>query len=315
MSIIIVGSNHADTADYYKKLGIGPSVLVTGINHKESIGHTCIQDIPDHNQLEIVLKNADEVYWAESSKDEFYNDEAYYDFLHWLRDYNLKYHNVKNFKVIHFDPYGWATNITTDPDQAVFLGCGFTTGVGLPDSNTHYSTIVSNHFGKRSLNLAVIGCSNQLMFDQFTRLNFHPGQIVVLQLGLPNRIHYCDTNKQLIQKRFYKLQDTQLTRSILEVYHKDFLFYELLVKIRSIITIARLQQLKLVFWLPDYKHNEKYSNLDQLYFYDMPEFVPASWMANFLVDITNDGYSGLESNKIIAKTLIKYIETVYECRH
>ena len=96
MSIIIVGSNHANTADYYKKLSIGPSVLVTKIDHGESIGHTCIQDIPDYNQLEIVLKNADEVYWAESSKDEFYNDTAYYDFLHWLRDYNLKYHNFDN---------------------------------------------------------------------------------------------------------------------------------------------------------------------------------------------------------------------------
>ena len=48
----------------------------------------------------------------------------------------------------------------------------------------------------------------------------------------------------------------------------------------------------------------------------MPEFVPASWMADFMVDKGNDsGYPGIESNKIIAKTLIKYIETVYECRH
>ena len=303
MSVIIVGSNHTNTANYYKKLGLSSSVLVTGINHKELIGHTCIQDIPDYNQLEIVLKNADEVYWAESNKDEFYDDSSYYDFLNWLKDYNLKNHNVKNFKLIKFDNYSWTKNLTTNPDQAVFLGCSFTAGIGLSNSKTHYAAIVANHFGKQLLNLGVPGGSNNLIFDQFTQLNFHPGQIVVLQFTLLERIRYCNTNKQL-------------TQSMLEVYHKDFLFYELLVKIRAIITIARLQKLKLVFWLIDYKHEDKYSKLDQTYFYDLPEFVPYSWMANYLVDFAEDNaHPGIESNKNIANTLINYMETIYECRH
>ena len=300
MSVIIVGSNHTNTANYYKKLGLSSSVLVTGINHKELIGHTCIQDIPDYNQLEIVLKNADEVYWAESNKDEFYDDSSYYDFLNWLKDYNLKNHNVKNFKLIKFDNYSWTKNLTTNPDQAVFLGCSFTAGIGLSNSKTHYAAIVANHFGKQLLNLGVPGGSNNLIFDQFTLLE---------------RIRYCNTNKQLISMLFANMPNKQLTQSMLEVYHKDFLFYELLVKIRAIITIARLQKLKLVFWLIDYKHEDKYSKLDQTYFYDLPEFVPYSWMAYYLVDFAEDNaHPGIESNKNIANTLINYMETIYECR-
>jgi hypothetical protein len=64
MSVIIVGSNHTNTAEYYKVLGLEPSVLVTTVNHGQLIGHTCIQDIPDHSVLEIILRNANEVYWA-----------------------------------------------------------------------------------------------------------------------------------------------------------------------------------------------------------------------------------------------------------
>jgi hypothetical protein len=315
--IIIVGSNHANTAEYYKTLGLPASVLVTRIDHGQLIGHTCIQDISDHAILEIVLKNADEIYWAESNKDEFFDDDSYYDFLDWLKDYNLKYKNVKNFESIKFDPYKWPQNIIVDPDHAIFIGCSFTAGVGLSDPDTHYSTVVANHFNKKLLNLSQGGGSNNLIFDRFTQLDCYPGQLVVLQFTGLDRLHYCNTDKKLSPLLLSTSQvDKNLHRAMLEVYHKDFLFYELLCKIRAIVTIARAQKLKLVFWLIDYKHNKKYSKLDQLYFYNMPEFVPASWMADFIVDTAEDkSHPGIESNKNIAKTLIKYIETIYERRH
>jgi hypothetical protein len=314
MSIIIVGSNHTNTAEYYKVLGIEPSILVTEINHGHLVGHTCIQDTPDHSVLEQVLKNADDVYWANSSKDEFYDDDSYYDFLNWLKDYNLKNRNVKNFEMIQFDPYRWTTNLTTDSNQAVFLGCSFTAGVGLSDPSTHYSTIVAKHFDKELLNLGVGGGSNNLIFDRFTQLNFYPGQIVVLQFTMLERLRYCNANKQLISMQFANMPDKQLAQAMLEVYHKDFLFYELLVKIRAIITIARLQKLKLVFWLLDYKNENTYSKLDQTYFYNFPEFVPYSWISDYIIDVAEDNmHPGIESNRILANTLINYIETVYEC--
>lgn len=314
MTTIIIGSNHTNTANYYKNLRLSESVLVTDVDHGHLVGHTCVQDIPNLATLETVLKNADEVYWAESNKNEFWNDDSYYNFLNWLKDYNLKYKNVKNFKLIKFNPYEWPQDIMIDADHAIFLGCSFTAGVGLSDPDTHYSTIVSKHFNKKLLNLGVGGGSNNLIFDQFTQLNFHPGQIVVVQLTTLDRIHYCNDNKKLLPLLLSSSTiEKNLHQSLLEVYHKDFLFYELLCKIRAIVMIARAQKLKLVFWLIDYKHNKKYSKLDQLYFYDMPEFVPASWMADFIVDKAEDNaHPGIESNKHIAKTLINYIETIYE---
>ena len=105
MTIIIVGSNHTNTAEYYKVLGLNSSTLITDIVHGHFIGHTCIQDVPEYAILETILKNAAEVYWAHPDPSEFFDYNSYYNFLNWLKDYNLKYHNVKNFDSITFDPY------------------------------------------------------------------------------------------------------------------------------------------------------------------------------------------------------------------
>lgn len=317
MSVIIVGSNSTPTAEYYKVLGLSSSMLVTEINHGHLIGHTCIQDVPDHNTLETILKNADEVYWAHPDPSEFFDHNSYYDFLNWLKDYNLKYHNVINYDSIALDPYKWNNKVTVDVDHAVFLGCSFTAGVGLSDPSTHYANIVSSHFNKKILNLAQPGGSNNLIFDKFSQLDFYPGQLVILQFTVLDRLHYCNDNKKLIQLLLSTSPiEKNQRQAMLEIYHKDFLFYELLCKIRAIVKIAREQKLKLVFWLIDYKNENIYSKVDQLYFYDMPEFVPASWLENYMVDSAEDNlHPGVESNKILANTLIKYIETIYECRY
>ena len=317
MSIIIVGSNHSDTAEYYKKHGIGASVLVTDITHSNLIGHTCIQDIPEHDKLEIVLKNADDVYWAESNKNEFSDVESYYEFLNWLKDYNLKYHNVKNINLIKFDLYNWTRTVAVDKNHAVFLGCSFTAGTGLSDPATHYSTIMANYFNKKLLNLGVPGGSNNLIFDRFTQLDFHPGQIIIIQFTELCRIHYCTKDKKLLPLMFSTTKiNKSLHESLLEVYNNDFLFYELLIKIRAIVAIARSNKLKLIFWLNDYKNSDTYSKLYQTYFYDMHEFVPASWIENYFVDSAEDNlHPGINSNKNLASSLINYIETIYERRH
>ena len=317
MSVIIIGSNHTNTAEYYKILGLHPSVLVTEIKHGHSIGHTCIQDVPDHHTLETILKNANEVYWAHPDPSEFFDYNSYYSFLNWLKDYNLKYRNVKNLNSITLDPYKWNNTVAVDPDHAIFIGCSFTAGVGLSDPATHYANIVSGYFGKKLLNLAQPGGNNSLIFDKFFQLDLHHGQLVVLQFTVPDRLNYCDSNKNLIRLLLSNTpNDKNLHQAMLEVYHKDFLFYELLCKIRAIVKFARAQKLKLVFWLIDYKNENVYSKADQEYFYSMPEFVPASWLENYIVDGAEDQkHPGIESNKILANTLIKYIETIYESRH
>ena len=73
----------------------------------------------------------------------------------------------------------------------------------------------------------------------------------------------------------------------------------------------------LLNWLKDYqlkyKNDSKYSIEDQAYFYEYLEFIPKSLMENYLVDFGTDNmHPGIESNKIIAKTIIDYINQIYE---
>jgi hypothetical protein len=314
MSVIVLGSNHASTAEYYKTLALPPSELVTTVDHGHKVGHTCVQDIVDLSLLEKVLSNAKQVYWAHPDIAEFSDAESYYNFVEWLKNYNLKYNNVQNIDSIIFDPYHWNHKFELQQDHAVFLGCSFTAGVGLTDSSTHYATMIAQHFDKKLLNLGAPGGSNSLIFDRFTQLDFYPGQIVVVQFTDLARIHYCNDDKKLLPLLFSTSQiEKNLHKSLLEVYHKDFLFYELLVKIRAMVAIAKQKRIKMVFWLSDYKNKNLYSNLDQTYFYNMKQFVPASWIENYLVDVAEDGlHPGIESNKNIATTLITYIETIYK---
>ena len=310
--IVIVGSTDIKTSVYYKQIGIPPSTLITTRDDNHLIGHTSIGDIANSDELEFILGRAESVYWAESGINEFADLDSYYDFLNWLKDYNLKYNNVVNFDKIKFDVYNWNGGFSLKENQAVFLGCSFTAGIGLPDSNTHYSTLIAKHFDKEILNLAVPGGSNSLIFDRYTQLDFYPGQLVVIQLTHPSRLHYCDTNQRLQAVRFAD-NDHLLNRQMIEIYHKDFLFYELLIKLRAMISIARAKNIKLVFWLMNYKDKMIYSRLDQTYFYHMPEFVPASWMENYILDSGTDNlHPGIQSNKFIADTLIKYIENIYK---
>ena len=313
-SIIIIGSTDLKTSEYYKQLGIAPSMLVTTCDHKQLIGHTSVGDVTDLTDLEYILSQAKEVYWAESNINEFFDADSYYDFLNWLKDYNLVYNNVVNFNKIKFDDYNWNQLLPQNLNQnhAVFFGCSYTAGVGLPDVETHYATQVAKHFGKQVLNLGLEGGSNGLIFDRFTQLDFFPGQIVVVQLTWLDRLHYCKQNQQLEKITFAHAANPTLNRAMLTVYHKDFLFYELLSKIRAMIDIARAKKLKMIFWLAEYKNPEIYSKADQRYFYHMPEFVPASWIQNYFMDrATDNSHPGVQSNKLIADTLVKYIKTVY----
>jgi len=314
MSTIILGSNHNNTAEYYQYLGLSPSRLITATEHDYDPGHTSVQDIDDLTVLETVLSRADQVYWAHPHISEFSDSDSYYDFMDWLKDYNLRHHNLQNLESVVFDPYGWNQKFEPTANHAVFLGCSFTAGVGLPDPHTHYAHQVAQHFGKQLMNLSVPGGNNSQIFDRFTQLRCCAGQLVVVQFTDLARINYCDQHKNLSSLLFSTTKmDKDLHRSLLEVYHKDFLFYELLVKIRAMVALAQVQRLKLVFWLSDYKNPTLYSRLDQTYFYSMKQFVPASWIKNYLVDFAQDGlHPGVQSNKNIATALIRYIETVYK---
>ena len=319
MNIIIVGSNHGNTAEYYKKLNLPASGLVLEVNHRLQVGHTSIQDIPDHDVLETVLKNANEVYWAESNIDEFSSADAYYDFLYWLQLYNLKYKNIKNFQQVTFDPYCWNFDLPklTDRDM-IFLGGSVAAGFGLDSIDLCYTNKMAKHFGKKPVNFAYmfnnqktngIG-NNDKTFDIFTSLEFVENQLVVIQLAPFDRIRYCDENTHLsdIQLSQYKGKNRI---ELVEVFNRHYLFYRTLLQIKAMVRLARSKKLRLIMYLNGYKIDQIYQ-IEQLYLYEFKEVVPKTLLQNFLVDTGNDNlHPGVASHDILATTMIEYMENIY----
>lgn len=314
MRTIIVGSNHSDTAEYYKKLGLPLSILITDSEQEYQVGHTCIQDIPDHTVLETVLKNADSVYWAESNKDEFFDDRSYYDFLYWLQDYNHQHRNVKNISTVKFDPYHWRLDLPMlAPDDIVFLGGSTTAGVGLSNTDTWYSNLIAKHYGKTAVNLAQrshgVG-NNDKTFDIFTQLEFNPGQRVVIHITPIDRIRWCDDDAKLI--------DLQLTndqiynhRAMVSVFNRKYLIYRLLNNVRAMIRLARLQGLRLILWFDNYKMDTEFDQ-EQLCFYEYPELISKLQLADYIMDHAEDNmHPGIQSNQYLANQIIQHLERLY----
>jgi hypothetical protein len=311
--IIIFGSNHINTSLFYEKLNVDKSVLVNSVDQSYTIGHTSKQDFDSDSDLEECLSNADEVYWASSKPAEFLNLNVFYETVEWLKKYHSEYKNVKNISQIKFDPYNWNHNLPKlTVDDAVFLGCSFTRGTALSDSNTHYASLVSKYFNKNCVNLAQRGLNNQTSFELLTQLDFCPGQIVVWQITYLERMRYIDSHKQ-IKDILFSCIPKDLLLKLTDIYNKDFLFYELVGKIRAVINLARMKKISLVFWLVDYKNETLYSYEDQKYFYEFPEFVPAYKLQNYIIDCAEDElHPGIESNKIIASVLTEHLKNLYE---
>ena len=211
------------------------------------------------------------------------------------------------------DPHGWNRPTKTAKDTAIFLGCSYTVGVGIEQAELCYPSVVADHFGRELLNLAQPGGSNSNIFDLFTQIDFHEGQIVVVQLTELCRLYYCDESKVLTHLRLSTLNKNTLNQYMLEIFNKDFLFHELVTKVRAMVTIARSKKLKLVFWLMHYNMDDLYSALDQQYFEVMPEFIPSTAMGNYLVDGApkSPAHPGPESHKNIAQAVITHIEQLY----
>jgi hypothetical protein len=317
MRTVIVGSNHTSTADYHIKLALPPSVLITQTDQSYQIGHTSIQDICDYTDLELILQSADQVYWAECDKSEFVDEDSYLDFLYWLQDYNLRFGNVKNLSDITFDPYGWKMNLPKlNPKDIVFLGGSTTAGVALSDPNTWFSNLIAEHYQRPAVNLAkqfqtldTVG-NNDKTFDIFLQLAFNPEQIVVVQLAPMDRIRWCNDDAELQDLQFTNTEIPN-RRCVITVFNRKYLLYRLLGQIQAMIQLARLQKIKLVFWIDNYKLDKEFEQ-EQLLFYEFPEVVSKTQLADYYVDHAEDGeHAGIESNQFLAKKIIQHIERLY----
>lgn len=316
MRIIILGSANETTSIAYKQLGLPESILVTSTVQEFSCGHTSPHDIPDQTELENLLSRS-RVYWAFPEIAEFDSEEIYYFYLDWIKGYQSKYNNIENFNSITFDPYNWKSQLPIlKANDCVFIGCSFTEGIGLNNPpEESYTKLVSNYYGANCVNLGKNGSSNYRSFDLISQLDFYQEQRVILQITMPARLRYIDENKKIcdLMLSFPWTKGLQQThsRALIDVYNKNYLLYQLIVKLRTFIKLARAQKLKFIFWLIDYK-TDTFSKKEQLCFFEYPEFVPAQLMQNYLVDRGNDGlHPGAESQKLIANAIIDHMNKLY----
>lgn len=316
--VIILGSNHANTSRYHGKLNLPRSQLVLAREHSIEIGHTSVQDVPDITVLESILADADTVFWAHPSLTEFDSASSYFRFLEWLKVYQFKHKNIQNFSEISFDLYNWnkAMPALTE-DDLVILGASTAAGVGIEDYNDRFSVQVANHFKKNLINIPEmypgLG-TNDRTFDFFSTLDFVPGQIVIIHVAPLERMRYCTADVALTDLQFTNIPRSLQAdaRELVQIYNQKFLFYRLVRDLRMMIKYSRLAKLKLVFFLDNYKNAQSISFEDQMYFYDMPEYVPRLFLQDSFIDVANDNmHPGKKSNKIMADILIEHIERIY----
>jgi len=312
MKILLLGSNHPSTATAYQSFDLPQSILVDSINQDFEIGHTARQEFGSDDDLELVLSKADRVYWTFPDICEFLDPNEYYQFLEWLKKYNNKHGNICNFYDIHVDPYHWKSKLPSlTHEEAVFFGCSFTAGVGIPDQNQRWTDIVSRHFGKKCVNLGKGGSSNQYAFDLISNIKILPGQIVVWQLTHLDRIFYCNENREM-EHIILASTDHDKRRSMIDILTIENMMYDLQCKINLVVKLCRSVGARFVFWPIDYKEHSTFSFTDLLYFYHFPEFIPAYQLHDFIVDFGTDGiHPGVESNKIVAESVIAHIERLY----
>jgi hypothetical protein len=313
LKVLLLGTNASGTSTAYLRFGLEASTLVDSVDQEYVVGHTARQEFTTDADLEKVLSSADQVFWTDPPPMEFGNLETYYDFLEWLKYYQNKYKNIVNFSEITLDPYNWKLRLPTlTDDDAVFLGCSFTQGIGLSDQRTHWATQVADHFGKKCINLGTGGASNAHAFEILSSLNLQPGQIIVWQITALERIKYCFEDRKL-QHIMFANTNSNIIKELLTVYHHDYLLFELLTKIRFFIKLTQALKLRSAFWLMDYKNKDMYSPEDQLYFYEYPQYIPAYKMQNYIVDYGDDNmHPGIDSNKNISQVVIKHLEQLYE---
>ena len=320
MKILLLGSNNVSTSVAYKNFNLPSSILVNSALQEYSVGHTSRQEFSTDNELESVLMSADKVYWTHPAIEEFDTPDTYYVLLDWLKDYQFSHGNVVNFDSIAIDPFNWNVELPKfTVDDIVFFGSSTLQGVALTDPDTWYSTIVAKHFNKNAVNLArmfpTLG-TNYKTVDLFSQCDFCEGQIVVVHVAPLWRLRYCSENNTLYDWQMSQgyNADPLLSRQLIEVYTKEFLFYQLLVNLRLIIKIARASKLRLVLLLDNYKDEQSISHEDQMYFYQFKEFIPGTKIANEMFeDYAEDNlHPGIFSNQLIAQRIIEHIEKVYK---
>ena len=201
-------------------------------------------------------------------------------------------------------------------DDVVFLGCSYTSGVGLPNQTTNWNSIFSNAIKKNQVNFAISGLSNYSSFDLFSQLEFESDQnVVVLEITELARIQWYDQRLHNVMLQWDK------SRLLLPVYNDHFLIFELLKTLRYFMMVCRLKNLRPVIWSIARPGNlievlENYLEQYPEYVYldnslDGPDTYRVDNGADGAGQPVGVGHPGIESHKLIAQKLLAHFNQLY----
>jgi hypothetical protein len=208
------------------------------------------------------------------------------------------------------------TVLVTDSDIA-FFGCSYTYGTALPSTAKRYSTIISQHYGKKEINLAKGGTGNYRTFDLFGQIEFSAGSMLVVQIAELSRVRWY--NDRIIDQQLSVNPD----KILMHVYNDKFLIYDLIRQLRIIVNYCRSKQIKFVIWSNASLGNTNLDDILEQYLGEFPEYLYVNKRINqedsYRIDNAIDGrdqplgagHPGPESHKIIASRLINHFTQLY----
>lgn len=239
--------------------------------------HTSINDVPPR-MLEDLIGKANEVVVGDFKPNEFIVQSI-----------------LRSKKLLPFNDI-LGEEITVSEDQLIIIGCSHTVGVGLDNKDKRYSTLVSNNFNLRELNLGTPGAGIPYISNVFHRCKFNPKQKVILQISSPDRVYQLSTSK------YWKLSlDNRNDAKVLTLLPDELLLATAYSNITNMIYAARHLNLDFLCFTLAAQSNVQ-TQLDYL-LSGFEEYMP---LYDYCYDYTNDGHFGEKTHKYLSELITNY---------
>jgi hypothetical protein len=211
--------------------------------------------------------------------------------------------------------------MTLSKNTMLFLGCRYTSGVGLADQTQCYTNIMSKHLHKEEVNLAYIGANNYSSFDTLSALHLIPHSSLVLQITSLARIKYYDHDHHEIKDRIFS--NPPFSRTLMSVYTDEFLIYELDRYLKLITKYTKAARANLIIWdvantfdgAVDLKIRDCLKQFKEYIHLTSALGRPDSYRVDNGTDGEGKqlgaGHPGPESHKLIAKKLVDHYNALY----
>ena len=206
-------------------------------------------------------------------------------------------------------------------NSMIFLGCSYTSGVGLINQTQCYTSIMCRQLNKEEVNLAYGGASNYSSVDTLSHLQLVPNASLILQITQLARIKYYDHDRCAIKDR---VLSSQPDRTLMHVYTDEFLLYELDRHLNLITKYTKSVGVNLIIWDISNTFDSALNRKIKDCLTQFKEYVYLNSDLNksdsYRVDngtdgqekILGTGHPGPESHKLIANKLVDHYKTLYQ---